>query len=432
MKGSRIYILCIVAFLVIMFVIEYNMPKKFIWRPTFSQYDKQPFGCFVFDDILKSSLPDGYEVSPHTIYQLYEDSLPNTGFILIDQNIRFIDAEREAILEMAEQGHKFLLVSSSFDYHLRDTLNFSQSYDYFSIRSLKKYASSEFNKRDSLIWEKDSLYDTGVFTSFPHLVRSYFREPDSTYEVLAIKSYNETFYEYDSTPVDTLQDALNRKDTTQVLKKYAPVAMKKKIGEGEIILVSTPLLFTNYGILDGQNVDYIFRLLTQMKGMPIVRVDAYTGITAESQTPLRYILSERPLRWALYSTMILILLFMIFTARRRQRVIPVVREPQNRSIEFAELVGTLYYQRKDHRDLVMKKYIYFAETLRRMIQVNIEDETDDAKLAHRISLKTGIEEPYLKELLEELRMVSQNILPVDEVRMKNLIDRINNVVKHLN
>ncbi len=45
---------------------------------------------------------------------------------------------------------------------------------------------------------------------------------------------------------------------------YMPVAMSRRWGKGEVILVSTPLIFTNYGMLDGKNATYIFRLLSQM------------------------------------------------------------------------------------------------------------------------------------------------------------------------
>ena len=35
MKGSRWFIVFIVAFLFIMFAIEYHLPKNFVWKPTF-------------------------------------------------------------------------------------------------------------------------------------------------------------------------------------------------------------------------------------------------------------------------------------------------------------------------------------------------------------------------------------------------------------
>lgn len=63
MKGSRWFIVFIVAFLFIMFAIEYHLPKNFVWKPTFGHHDEQPFGCAVFDSVLSSSLPQGYTFS---------------------------------------------------------------------------------------------------------------------------------------------------------------------------------------------------------------------------------------------------------------------------------------------------------------------------------------------------------------------------------
>ena len=57
MKGSRWFILAMVLFLAVMFLAEYNLPKKFVWNPTFSRYDYQPFGCAIFDDVLTDSWP---------------------------------------------------------------------------------------------------------------------------------------------------------------------------------------------------------------------------------------------------------------------------------------------------------------------------------------------------------------------------------------
>lgn len=419
MKSSHIYILCIVAFLAILFAIEYNTPKKFVWRPTFSHNDRQPFGCAVFDDIVSASVPD-YAVTHRTIYQLANDSLTNTGILAISQSQRLIDVERDAILDMAARGNKFMLVTSNIGRVLEDTLGVKQSYDYFSISSMRKYVNGQMG-RDSIIWEPDSTYAERVFTSYPHLSRSCFVNPDSSFTVLARKNYLESFYRYDE-DTDTF-------DTT--LKYFPPVAIVKKVGKGEIILVATPLLFTNYGMLDADNSDFIFRLLSRMQGMPIIRTEAYTGVSEEQQTPLRYFLSQVPLRWALYFGILVLLLFIVFTARRRQRSIPVVRDPQNRSVEFVQMIGALYFQRKDHTDLVKKKIMYFAETLRRTIQVDIEDESDDHSLIGRMSQKTGMDETKIRKLVNEIRFVIHGTEELSDVRMRNIVDRINEIINNL-
>ena len=205
------------------------------------------------------------------------------------------------------------------------------------------------------------------------------------------------------------------------------------LGErGEVILASTPLLFTNYGVLDGKNAAYLFRILSQMGGFPIVRTEGYMKETAQVQmSPFRYFLSQPPLRWALYLSMVSILLFMIFTARRKQRAIPVIREPENKSLEFAELIGTLYYQKKDHADLVRKKYLYFAEELRREIQVDVEEVAEDERSFGRIARKTGMEAGEIAAFIREVRPVVYGGRSISEKEMKRLVDKMNEIINHI-
>ena len=348
-----------------MFAIECRLPKKFVWNPTFSHYDKQPFGCAVFDSLLSSSLPKGYSLSRKTFYELeQEDTALRRGILVITDNLHLTNVDVEAMLKMAERGDRITLVGSSFSRILKDTLGFECGYSSFNPLALKKDAIA-LRSKDSLYWVGDSaIYPRQVFCFYPQLCQSHFFADSISCEIWAKK--------------------------TIVGGESHPVAMSVSWGKGEVMLVSTPLLFTNYGVLDGKNVAYLFRILSPMGGFPIVRTESYMKETAQVQmSPFRYFLSQPPLRWALYLSMASILLFMIFTARRKQRAIPVIREPENKSLEFVELIGTLYYQKKDHADLVRKKFFYFTEELRREIQVDVREVAEDERSFGRIARKAG-------------------------------------------
>ena len=423
MKGSRWFIVFIVAFLFIMFAIEYHLPKNFVWKPTFGHHDEQPFGCAVFDSVLSSSLPQGYTFSRKSLYQLeQEDTTQRKGILVISDNLRLSDVDVNALLKMAERGDKIMLVSTLFGRYLEDTLQFRSYYSYFSPMALKKYATS-FMKKDSLHWIGDStVYPRQTFYFYPQLCSSYFWGDSLPERVLAQRVFESNEFRYE-TEVDSL--------TTDSLV-YMPVAMSRRWGKGEVILVSTPLIFTNYGILDGNNSAYIFRLLSQMGEFPVVRTEGYVKETAEmQQSPFRYLLSRQPLRWALYLTMIAILLFMIFTARRRQRVIPVIREPENKSLEFTKLIGTLYYQKHDHANLVHKKFTYFAEVLRREIQVDVEEVADDERSFHRIAQKTGMSVEEISKFIREIRPVIYGGRVLSGEEMKGFIDKMNEIINHI-
>lgn len=404
MKGNHLFIICIAVFLLLMFAIECRLPKKFVWAPSFSHYDKQPFGCAVFDSLLSTSLPKGYSLSRKTFYELeQEDTISRRGILVAANNLSLTDVDVEAILKIAKRGNKIMLVSNSFNRNLEDTLDFNSSYSYFSPALLKKYAAASLEK-DTLFWIGDSAaYPRQSFYFYPQLCSSYLVPDSLPAKVLAEKGI-----------------------------PSVPVALSYPWGKGEIILISTPLLFTNYGVLDGKNATYIFRLLSQMGDLPIVRTEGYMKQTAQIQmSPFRYFLSQRPLRWALYLTMFTIILFMVFTARRRQRVIPVIHQPENKSLEFTKLIGTLYFQKKDHADLVHKKYIYFAEELRREIQVDIEEVANDEHSFSRIAQKTGMNTEEIGEFIRSVRPVIYGGRTISVEQMKYFIDKMNEIIDHI-
>lgn len=303
MKGNHWFIAGIIVFLVLMFAIECRLPKKFVWNPTFSHYDKQPFGCAVFDSLLSSSLPKGYSLSRKTFYELeQEDTTLRRGILVVTDNLHLTDVDVEAMLKMAGRGDRIMLVGSSFSRILKDTLGFECSYSYFSPSALKKYATALLSK-DSLCWVGDSaVYPQQTFCFYPQLCQSYFFADSISSKVLAEK-------------------LLPEKLLIRLPCRF--------LGErGKLYWLPLPCFYELW-CAGWEECGLSFRILSQMGGFPIVRTEGYMKETAQVQmSPFRYFLSQPPLRWALYLSMVSILLFMIFTARRKQRAIPVIREPE--------------------------------------------------------------------------------------------------------
>lgn len=419
MKFNRWFILFVVVFLALVFVAEYRMPRKFVWNPTFSHNDKQPFGCYVFDSILSVSLPRGYEVTKQSLYQMKDDSLRRGYIVLVSNQLSWDLGEQEtkALLSLAEKGNKVLVAYDGINASLQDTLNY-RVIPGFQQLSLREYVM-QGKSRDTLIWEGDSVYDRRSYYFYPQVMLS------------RIKNHN------DSLPVKQLATIYHRyqnglSDDVPVTTDTASAAMSIPVGKGEIIVVSTPLVFTNYGILDAPNHEYIFRILSEMGDLPIVRTEAYTKTTEEA-SPLRYFLSQPPLRWAVTLGFIAILVFMVFTARRRQRVIPEVEKPKNRNLEFVKLIGTLYYQKRDYRDLVLKKYAYFAEEMRRVLHVDLTDKSEDLRTFSVIATQAGMEEQEVSNLVDIIRQLEDDEeATVSRATMESLINQITTIWKRTN
>lgn len=334
MKFSRVYIFCVLLFLLLVFLSEYRMPKHFRWEPTFSHTDKQPFGCYVFDSVLSASLPQGYSVNRQTLYQMRDMKHPH-GILVVADEVTMSKTDVRAAIALAEAGHRLVLATGYCGQYLEDTLR-CHCYGSGSSQPLVQYVKSGMG-RDTLQWMSDARYGYHEYLFYPLLLNhELVLNPDSVDCRLLSMPVNRQRY-------------ILRGDTIAS-------AVTFPIGKGSITWACTPLMFTNYGILDANNYEYIFRLLSETGGLPVIRTEAYLPIMQEAeQTPLRYIISQRPLRWALYLSLLVVLLAMIFGFRRRQRVIPVVETPPNHLLEFVQLIGTLYYQRRDSREDLLKQ-----------------------------------------------------------------------------
>lgn len=438
-------------------LLQVNLPKKFVWSPTFSHVDKQPLGCFVFDSVLTQSLPNGYHVTKKTFFQLDQEHAKEKISVLMvvdQQNLKQLDVKY--LCNIARRGGKVMVVaSSSFDDgrnadtvvvdELERTFNVRiEDGTYFSLRGILAGLKAHDNDMyDTIYWNnRETMYAAQSYRMFYNMVGGTLFV-DSVPKVkrlaytLSTAGYDyrhDSLYVGDFTGFDTIVDEkerIERIDTFAI--KKIPTAVSVPYGKGEVIFVSSPLLFTNYGMLEGNTFVYIFRLMSYLADLPVYRTEAYVKTDAmlvAEQSPFREFIKRPPLRWALYLALLGVVLFMIFTARRRQRVIPIMSKPANRSLEFIQLIGTLYYQRKDHVDLVRKKFKLFAEELRKTAGVDISDVNTDDREYLLLAEKTGMNSDRLKKVIRQIRLVlhSEGNISVEE--MRSLIDAMDTIVRH--
>lgn len=457
MKSSRNFLFAMLVLFVLFCLLQVNLPKKFVWSPTFSHVDKQPLGCFVFDSILAQSLPNGYHVTKKTFFQLDQEHAKEKISVLMvvnQQDLKQLDVKY--LCNIARRGGKVMVVaSSSFDdgrnadtvvvNELERTFKVKiEDGIYFSLRGILNGLRAHDNDMyDTIYWNnRETMYAAQSYRMFYNMVGGTLFV-DSVPKVkrlaytLSTAGYD---YKYDSlyvgdfTRFDTIVDKkerIERIDTFAI--KKIPAAVSVPYGKGEVIFVSSPLLFTNYGMLEGNTFVYIFRLMSYLADLPVYRTEAYVKTDAmlvAEQSPFREFIKRPPLRWALYLALLGVVLFMIFTARRRQRVIPIMSKPANRSLEFIQLIGTLYYQRKDHVDLVRKKFKLFAEELRKTAGVDISDVNTDDREYLLLAEKTGMNCDRLKKVIRQIRLAlhSEGNISVEE--MRSLIDAMDTIVRH--
>jgi hypothetical protein len=455
-----------IVVLILVFVSETLAPHKFVWNATYFQDDKEPFGCYVFDDVMASSTND-YSITAETFYQLYnnDSTAAPRAFLLMETSPHISETDVEYIFKLLENGNQIMLCAESFLSDLEDTLSFSTKTDYSYFFDIENYILNK-KERDSIFVGRDTLQPEFTYQVYSQMYRSHLLtykkywktavQPATITDISIVQDEDEDDTYYDDCDTCEVEDDIYddycdtcaviddgdktayynylRCDSFQILafdKERNPLALRLFWGKGELFLVSTPLMFTNYGILDGGNASYAFHLLSYLKNKPIVRLQSYGKYSQKSSSPLRFIITHSALRWATYSLIILLLLYMFFTARRRQRVIPPVNIPPNRSFAFMNLISNLSYQRHDNQEILNIKYTNFCAEIKKLTGISVEGTNTDKNDCQRLADKTGLETSYIEKFIHDISTYINYNSEMDDKELKQYCDGMNEILKLL-
>lgn len=123
--------------------------------------------------------------------------------------------------------------------------------------------------------------------------------------------------------------------------------------------------------------------------------------------------------------MIFAILFVIFNAKRRQRIIKIINPLQNTTLNFVKTVSNLYYETQDHKNLVDKKITYFLEHIR--TTYNINTSVLDDVFVDKLTSKTGKNRKAIKSLVNYINNLraKTDFLETDLIELNKRIENLN-------
>ncbi len=358
-------------------------PKQHNWSVTFAHNDKDPFGAYAYSNLLPGIFPEKtISHSYKTVYEL-KDSLSADENIVIVSSIFSADREdTRTLLEHAENGGSVFISAEYFRGHFSDSVKVS-TYDYFF-------------KVGRIFDNDDSAYLKFANPALDTLKEYYFRRNN-------IHNY---FSQFDS--AHTAIVATN---------DYGyPVTIRIPIGKGNLILNSTPLAFTNIYLLSSHNHEFAAGTLSFLPPEDVTWTEYYHVGRMEASTPLRFILTNEPLRWAYYIAIFSILIFMFFEMKRRQRIIPVIKPLVNSTLDFVSTIGNLYLQSGDHKNVAEKKIQFLLDQVRTKYLVNTS--VMDDRFISILAKKTGRGEQEIGGLVGLIMAVRSK----EKISAEELID----------
>ena len=412
MKKRIFYIVFILLLFLPMYWLNKDAPIQYQWNPTYKTNDKEPYGAYAFDKILNDSWTKKYYHNYYSLYDIAAQTVeypedeeddentdefsdtaeinPEYNVLIIANSLRLDTTETKFLLKYVRSGGSVILAASNIYGSLADSLNISTNYPYplLDLSIKQKEEKVRFCAPDS------GLTDF----NFPKpLVTNYFEIKDTV---------NYSYY-----------DSLYRISTTSDDKT---ISLRYAIGDGNLIMIANPLIFTNYGILSDSINPYIWKHLAYLEDKPLIRTEYYeTGSQGgKSQSEFRAILRERAFKWAYYTILAGVLIFMIFTAKRKQKIIPVINPPANKMLAFVRSIAGLYLLKNNNADLILKKQVYWGEELKRKYGIDIVNEPHDYDFYKRVAAKTRQPVDEIRRLFIDLGVIDEKTYVSDEEMMR--------------
>ncbi|AWO01336.1 hypothetical protein DLD77_06350 [Chitinophaga alhagiae] len=345
---------------------------------SYSSRDKAPYGAFVAHRLLQ----DQFNTRPKTITRSFASTYRKNAVMKDYNNLYFIVAGKlyvtaedvNAMYNYVSNGNRLYLVLEETDSLLEATFNFQTKY-----------------MADSAVTLQFGAGENSQSFSNPHLA------PDTLFSAKGIPMNNAL--------------ALADSAVTTILgtnASHKPNFFRINAGNGQLYVLLNPMTWTNNFLLEKDNIK---ALETQMAYLPQFPKNVYwdefykqlRGRQDGDFSNWQVLMRHPSLRWALWLTVLLLLLYVLFEGKRRQRLIPPKPVLHNSSLDFAETLGRLYYLHHNNKNLAQKMIQHLLEHIRTHYFMNTGQL--NAEFISNLSRKSGRPPEVVNNMISQVHAI---------------------------
>lgn len=379
-----VYILILLLLVGGVVAVELTRPTPLDTRVRLERQGATPFDAEVFFRALPGWLGQPVETVSVPPYVFLEDSaLTERTYVFLANVFAPDDTEADRLLGFVARGNTMFVAASAFGGRLGARLGAEADSAWDGRVGLRTDTDPQFQQ----VWYGDLDVDS---------LRLVAAGVEGTY---AFPIY---------VGVDRIEGIDSSRTEVLGTDLYGDLTLVRvRHGEGEVVLSSTPLAFTNAALTgEGDAEAYVGAVLAALPDQPVLWDDHHKTYRANAQTPLRYVLQTPALRWAYLLLLLAFGLFLAFRGRRWQRPVPVVTPPPNAQREFARTVGRLHLAHGDHQALARKKVRVVLDRLRTGLRLPDADLSPaSARLA---AARAGVPEEEARALFGTLARVRRD------------------------
>ncbi len=426
----------IAAILGLFFWMGQRDKDKFNWEETYDETSQQPYGTHIIHEILRGYLPRELGGKVEDLKKKIALSLPTNdkdsaiaNYVFVGDGFFIDTADLDKLMLFVEHGGRAFISANAVPNHFLKRLTYSVC-DNAIEQNTNNEDSTKTNDAIDDAYINDyysfhrfkTFYSDTVTTNFKH---TQLLEPQSfTYSFL---HKNEPIA-YEWAYIDT-RDSGNLCSENSTL--IAPIGtidthktnfIKITYGDGAVFLHTTPLAFSNIHLLDSAHVRYAEKALSHLQNGVIywdtksrVFKDAINSMNGnphfDKKSPLKYVLAQPSLRWAWFLFLGLIAAYMLFMSKRKQRIIPILEEKTNTSLQFIQTIGSMYFRQNEQVsicDMKMKQFQTFVRERYKLLSRTMDDE-----FVKTLAMKSGISDSDVRGITLFEKRIAHNDITED-------------------
>ena len=348
------------------------------WNRKYQLKDKDPYGLFLFNEILAAHLDSNHSVKNINKWSDY-DSLVNkkekSTYIFIGQDFQLLNNEIDTLLKDVENGSDLMI---SF-YDLTSNL-----YDRFF-----NYIDFDYDYSDSIVVYANNL----------------------KYTMYNIHQTDTVAMKWEAFVNETLIDS-----SFETLSSFMEMSnfIKIKRGKGHIFLHANPQFYFNHQVLrnDGfyysnftinqfskQRNVYWLELGRKMDNEGKENTTVNEGKDSKKDDSLLQLFFKNPsLLWAMLTAIFGFILFIIFRAKRMRPVVPMIPPKRNMTTAFADTITSIYYQNHSPYGILKVQRKNFYHAIHKHFYIDLTRRNEDREI-RILAEKSNVSIESLKELL---------------------------------
>lgn len=373
-------------------------------RETYQLKDTKPFGGYVAHSLLREVYPDKMiNVNKKSFSSFRADTYADSSSFYMSISKRFYctPEDAESLLGFVEEGHTVFIAASIIDTLLLDKVYCKQSNNEWTTLLMEHRFT---DGKTSLIPDALSVQDTFGYFYYPF--SNHFTEADS---------------------VSARVVGRNQFGKANFIVLF--------LGKGRLYLHCDPRAFSNYFLLKENNYLYLKQVMQLMKEKPgnIFWDDYYNRKnfreSSDKGSALSVLFKYPELTIAFWILLVLLLLYILFNGKRKQRIIPVIKPVENTSIAFTKAIAGLYMAEKDNKTIAEKMITYFNDHIRNRYFLNMHGGGKD--FVQSLSKKSGVAFEAVQALYNTIEQVQQAEV-VSDFELLSLNEQIQNFYKNRN